>query len=150
VIKTLQRKKIECYCPLRTTAKMWHNEEKLIEVPLFAGHIFIHIDESNFPLIKSIADIHNFLFWLNKPAIVSQSEITAVRLFLSLYSNVHIEKIKKNEQQEKMETEAAGSNVIDKLFFSGLGFCLVATSVNNNIDFTPGKYQLQTILAKVV
>ncbi|MEJ7678227.1 MAG: transcription termination/antitermination NusG family protein [Segetibacter sp.] len=46
VSSVLDRKGVECWCPLRKIEKQWSDRKKIIEEPLFTSYVFAHIDET--------------------------------------------------------------------------------------------------------
>lgn len=74
---------LTAYCPLITKISQWSDRKKKIQVPLFNSYIFVKIDEKDRNAIFGITGAVRYLFWLGKPAIVKDKEITAIQDWLS-------------------------------------------------------------------
>jgi transcription antitermination factor NusG len=73
---------IECYCPLITQVKQWSDRKKKIEVPLFNSYVFVHLADIDRNSVFEIAGVVRYLFWLGKPAIVRDEEISSIKTSL--------------------------------------------------------------------
>lgn len=73
---------IECYCPLITQVKQWSDRKKIIEVPLFNSYVFVHLADIDRNSVFEIAGVVRYLFWLGKPAIVRDEEISSIKTSL--------------------------------------------------------------------
>jgi transcriptional antiterminator RfaH len=73
---------IECYCPLITQIRQWSDRKKKVEVPLFNSYVFVQLEESDRNLVFQSAGAVRYLFWLGKPAIVKDEEITIIKKWL--------------------------------------------------------------------
>lgn len=71
------------YCPLVTKTSQWSDRKKTISVPLFNSYIFVQIEEKDRNRVFEIPGAVRYLFWLGKPATVRDSEIEAIRNWLS-------------------------------------------------------------------
>jgi transcription antitermination factor NusG len=96
IVKLLNNKHIENYCPLNKVERKWADRKKIIFEPLIASYVFVHAIESEYVMIKETDGVLNFVHWLGKPAIIKDSEIETLRQFLLDYSNVRLEKIEVN------------------------------------------------------
>ncbi|MCP2029216.1 transcription antitermination factor NusG [Flavobacterium sp. HSC-32F16] len=70
---------IECYCPLITQVKEWSDRKKKVEVPLFNSYVFVQLQDIDRNSVFQIAGVVRYLFWLGKPAIVRDEEITVIK-----------------------------------------------------------------------
>src|SRR5271170_7100148 len=82
---------IEAYCPLNRVRKKWSDRVKWVEEPLFKSYLFVRIAEEEQTAVKMANGVVNFVYWLGKPAVVRDEEITIIRKFLDEYSNVTAE-----------------------------------------------------------
>jgi transcriptional antiterminator RfaH len=73
---------IEVYCPLIKTKRQWSDRMKWVEEPLFRSICFIHTTEEIRERVFQIAGTVRYLFWLGKPAVVRDSELEQLKLFL--------------------------------------------------------------------
>lgn len=79
VADKLQQLGIQCYCPLITQVKQWSDRKKKVEVPLFNSYVFVQIADSERSSVFQVAGVIRYLFWLGKPAIVKDEEITIIK-----------------------------------------------------------------------
>jgi transcriptional antiterminator RfaH len=72
------------YCPLITKVSQWSDRKKIISVPLFNSYIFVQIAEKDRNRIFEVTGAVRYLFWLGKAAVVKDSEIEAIKEWLSV------------------------------------------------------------------
>ena len=82
VSEKLSKLGIEVYCPLVTQIKQWSDRKKKVEVPLISSYVFVNMEESNRNSVFQVAGIVRYLYWLGKPAIVKDDEITLLKKWL--------------------------------------------------------------------
>jgi len=92
VAEILTERKIENYCPVNKVYRKWSDRKKLIYEPLFSCYVFVQIDEKEHALIRRTPGVINFVYWLNKPAMIRPEEIQAIREFMHEYEHVQIER----------------------------------------------------------
>jgi transcription antitermination factor NusG len=93
VVAHLNQKKIENYCPLTKIQKKWSDRKKIILEPIFKSYVFVHISILEDLEIRKTPGVINFVYWLNKPAIIKTHEIEILKRFLNDYSDINISKI---------------------------------------------------------
>src|SRR4030081_78378 len=93
VADLLSVKNIENYCPVNRVYRQWSDRKKMITVPLFTCYVFVKIDEKKQLSTRSTIGVINFVYWLNKPAIIHDEEIALIKKFMNEYENVQLEKI---------------------------------------------------------
>jgi transcription antitermination factor NusG len=69
---------------LVTKVSQWSDRKKIVSVPLFNSYIFVQIAEKDRNRIFEVTGAVRYLFWLGKPAMVRDSEIEAIRDWLSV------------------------------------------------------------------
>ena len=79
VAEKLTQVGIECYCPLITQVKQWSDRKKKVEVPLFNSYVFVQLPEADRNTVFVVPGVVRYLFWLGKPAIVRDQEITIIK-----------------------------------------------------------------------
>lgn len=82
VAEKLNQGGFECYCPLVTQIKQWSDRKKKVEMPLFNSYVFIKLEEKDRNNVFKIPGVIRYLFWLGKPAIVRDEEISAIQASL--------------------------------------------------------------------
>ncbi len=90
VAAVLQEQGIENYCPLNKVYRQWSDRRKVVLEPLFKGYVFVALQEGNKWDIKKVNGILNFVFWLGKPAVVKETEIDKIRMFLQEFGSVEV------------------------------------------------------------
>lgn len=90
IAKILDEKGIENYCPLKKIVKQWSDRKKVVMEPVFKSYVFVKIQDEHKWSLKNIPGILNFVFWLGKPAVIKEQEITTVKKFLNDFSDVEI------------------------------------------------------------
>ena len=96
VADLLEKKKVEVYCPLNRVHRQWADRRKVVLEPLFSSYVFVYITEREHLSIKETDGVINFVYWLNKPAIIRNEEIDTIKKFLSEYDHVSLEKTEVN------------------------------------------------------
>ena len=89
----LTRKGIENYCPHHKVYNQGNDRRKITHAPLFPSFVFIRISMDEFSIVRQTNGIINFIFWLNKPAIIRDKEIDIIKRFLKEHSFVKLEKV---------------------------------------------------------
>jgi len=64
VVKLLNEKGIENYCPLNKVVKQWSDRKKVVLEPIFKSYIFVRVTEEDKWDLKKINGILNFVYWL--------------------------------------------------------------------------------------
>lgn len=96
VADLLEKKKVEVYCPLNRVEKQWADRKKVVLEPLFTSYVFVHISEQEHLGIKQTDGVVNFVYWLNKPAVIRNEEIDTIKKFLNEYDHVSVERTQVN------------------------------------------------------
>ena len=81
VTAQLQALNIDAYCPVRTEIRQWSDRKKKVVLPLLPSMILVNCTEANRNLVFSVPQARQYLFWLGKPAIVTEKEVSALRSF---------------------------------------------------------------------
>jgi transcription antitermination factor NusG len=92
IAEVLARRKFENYCPLNKVQRQWHDRKKIIYEPLFTSYVFVRAEETQQTELKNVDGIINLVYWLGKPAIISNDEINTIKMFLNDYGNVQLER----------------------------------------------------------
>jgi transcription antitermination factor NusG len=93
VADLLTKKNIENYCPVSKVNHQWSDRKKIILEPLFISYVFLYIDEMEYQSARATSGVINFVYWLNKPALIRNEEIDTIKRFLNEYDKVQLEKI---------------------------------------------------------
>lgn len=90
VAELLSSNNIQNYCPLNNVIKQWHDRKKLVKEPLFTSYVFVKLNERELWKAKSIPGVLNYVYWLGKPAVIQEKEISAIKSFLDIHDDVNI------------------------------------------------------------
>jgi len=138
VADSLTKKQVECYCPVTRVARQWSDRKKIIEEPLFTSYVFVNIYYME--LLKALGTngVINFVYWLDKPAVIQNEEIHTIRRFLNDYDNIVLEKVpvKQNDhvritngllmEQEGVIASVNNNSTKIKVLLPSLGFMMHA------------------------
>jgi transcription termination/antitermination protein NusG len=78
----LSNKNIETYLPLCNSTRQWQDRAKQLWLPLFPSYVFVRENINNQLQIISTPGVIHIVRFGGRPAIVSQSQISAVRKIL--------------------------------------------------------------------
>ena len=93
VVEILTRRGINNYCPLNKEITQRHDRYKIVMKPLFNSYVFVNVFEKQLDELRKIDGIISAVHWLGQPAVIKESEIEAIKLFLQEYNNVRLEKV---------------------------------------------------------
>jgi transcription antitermination factor NusG len=129
-------KGLESYCPLNKVRRKWSDRVKVIEEPIFKSYVFVKACNDDRMAVRMTPGAINFVYWLGKPAVIKEREITAIKRFLDEYENVeaHPLPLKVNQRVRitngsLMDQEGKVLNVHHKtvkVAIDSLGYILVA------------------------
>ncbi len=83
---------MENYCPLNEVAGQYSDSKKKFYAPLFTSYVFVHVSEKQQAELKRVPGIINLVLWLNRPAVIRDSEIQAIKEFIAKHKTVHLER----------------------------------------------------------
>ena len=141
VADLLGSKRIEHYCPLQKTERVWSDRKKIILEPLFKSYVLVRLaPKAHVPVLQTDGVV-SFVTFEGKPAVISDAEIDTVKQFLKDYEHVQVEKIDLNINdevtiltgplmQQKGQVQEVKSKMV-KVLLPSLGFALVAIEKDN-------------------
>lgn len=142
----LLQKGIEAYCPLTRTKRKWSDRVKWVEEPLFKSYVFVKTSEEGQADVRLVNGVVNFVYWLGKPAIVKDKEITTIRKFLNEYTDVKAEPIDLRKDTRItinkgvfMDKEAKVVKLLNNkvcVVIESLGYSLVAVVSKSDVSLT--------------
>lgn len=90
----LLKRKIEHYYPLNQVLKSGKDNRKAVLDPLFPNYVFVNLRHEQHPVaLAQLPGVINIVYWLGKPAVVSDDEICAIKKTLISHKQVKLEKI---------------------------------------------------------
>ena len=144
VAEILTRRKIENYCPINKVVRQWSDRKKVIHEPLFTSYVFVRVSESDITSLKQSNGVINVVNWLGKPAVIRDSEIEAIRKFLSEHLNIKLEQMPVNVNDKVrvlsgplMELEGQVLSVKNravKVALPSLGYLMFAEVETTNVE----------------
>jgi transcription antitermination factor NusG len=72
----------ESYCPTQIIEKQWTDRVKKVELPLFTSYVFVKTSKEKISEVRFIKGVVNFVYWLGKPAQISEKAIEELQIFL--------------------------------------------------------------------
>lgn len=144
VADLLDRKSIENYCPLHKVQKQWSDRKKIVDQPLFTSYVFVRLNHQELISVRETDGVINLVHWLNKPAVIRDEEISAIKQFLGEHSKIRLEK-EKVSLHEKVRITGGPlmlreGNIVEvlhhtvKIFLPSLGYSMVAEVSKSNIE----------------
>jgi transcription antitermination factor NusG len=144
VAETMTKHSIENYCPLNKVLRQWHDRKKIVHEPLFTSYVFVRVEENRLNELRRIAGVLNLVYWLQKPAVIREEEITMIKKFMNQYTDVQLEKtlVSVNDivrviNGPLMEQEGnvlAVRNRTVRISLPSLGYIMVAEVERQNIE----------------
>jgi len=86
----LTKKGIENFCPVARNPES--NSRKPVFEALFNSYVFVYVEETAIPSLRSVPGVINVIFWKSRPAVINDEEIDIVRQLTTNYSNIRLEK----------------------------------------------------------
>lgn len=93
VHQLLLEKGVDSYCPLNKVRRQWSDRMKTIDEPLFKSYVFVNVVEEEKLSVRMTNGVVNFIYWLGKPAVISNKDIETIKRFLGDYEEVTVETI---------------------------------------------------------
>jgi transcription antitermination factor NusG len=144
VATLLAKKKIENFYPLNRMVNAQNNRKKITYQPLLSSFVFVNITDAEMELIRTTNCVINFVYWLAKPAVIKEEEITNLQYFTNEYANIKLEKTAVNPNLHSNITSEPLIDIHGKLFsvkntniklwLPSLGYMMVAEVEKSNVD----------------
>lgn len=151
VATLLEKKGIEAYCPLKKIVRHPIDRKRFMAEALFSSYVFVRASDTEHTRIKETEGFLNFVYWLSKPAVVSNDEIDTIKKFLTEYDYVSIEKseVVQNDKVRILNGPLVlwEGNVVEvmtntvKILLPSLGYSLVAEIRKDNITINKAYLQ---------
>ena len=109
VVQQLEEIGISSYCPTVKLIKQYSDRKKKIQKPLMSSYVMVLIEEHKRNDVFSVFGIVRYLFWLGKPAVIAEKEITLMKNHLNgVYSAVSMTTLTKGQLLKSAEGPLAG------------------------------------------
>lgn len=87
---------IRAYCPVFTEIKQYSDRKKKIEKPLLRSYVLVQLEDKDREQVFAIPGVVRYLFWLGKPAVVSEEEIQLMENALAgIYESISVSQLHK-------------------------------------------------------
>lgn len=92
VAKLLEEQGVDVYCPVREEVKQWSDRKKKVAEPVFRSYVFVKLKDYQKESVEVLytPGTVRFLWWNQKPGIVRDHEIEAIKSFLNDYKDAEI------------------------------------------------------------
>ena len=136
VAQQLEQLGFMVYLPLKTEIRQWSDRKKKAVVPLFSSYVFIQIEESKRADVFIIDGILNYVFWLNKPALIRDDEMELMRRTIDQPNNeVFVAALQQGEMVELQQGVFKGQKAqIDQVSNTKLHLYLPSIGVKLTIN----------------
>ena len=109
IVQQLKEIGISSYCPTVKLIKQYSDRKKKIQKPLISSYVMVFIEERKRNAVFSVFGIVRYLFWLGKPAVIQEKEITLMKKHLNgIYSAVSLTTLTKGQLFKISEGPLAG------------------------------------------
>ena len=109
VVQQLKEIGISSYCPTVKLIKQYSDRKKKVQKPLISPYVMVFIEERKRNAVFSVFGIVRYLFWLGKPAVIQEKEITLMKKHLNgIYSEVSLTTLTKGQLFKISEGPLAG------------------------------------------
>tara|TARA_B100001964_G_C14157184_1_gene564880 strand:+ start:237 stop:707 length:471 start_codon:yes stop_codon:yes gene_type:complete len=109
VVQQLKEIGISSYCPTVKLIKQYSDRKKMVQKPLLSPYVMVFIEERKRNAVFSVFGIVRYLFWLGKPAVIQEKEITLMKKHLNgIYSAVSLTTLTKGQLFKISEGPLAG------------------------------------------
>ena len=109
VVQQLKEIGISSYCPTVKLIKQYSDRKKMVQKPLISSYVMVFIEERKRNAVFSVFGIVRYLFWLGKPAVIQEKEITLMKKHLNgIYSAVSMTTLTKGQLFKISEGPLAG------------------------------------------
>ncbi|SHI03290.1 Transcription antitermination factor NusG [Chryseolinea serpens] len=78
----LAAKNIDAYLPCQTVVRQWSDRKKKMDVPLFPNYVFVSVNPKARHEVLNVPGITRFVSFDGQPAILSDREITTIKMML--------------------------------------------------------------------
>jgi transcription antitermination factor NusG len=96
VTSLLTKRKIENFCAYNRKQVRHLGKNKLVLEPLFDSYVFVKIVENDISVVKKIDNVINLLYWKDRPAVVDENEIQAIKEFTADHFDIKLERSRIN------------------------------------------------------
>ncbi len=75
---------VKVFLPIHRCKRRWSDRIKLVEMPLFKSYVFVQYPEHKLRSLLLIPGVSRIVFYLQRPAVVRENEIQAIKEFLDI------------------------------------------------------------------
>jgi transcription antitermination factor NusG len=75
---------VEVFLPVHRCKRRWSDRVKVVEMPLFKSYVFVRYPEYRLRELLLVYGVSRVVYYLHRPAIVREDEISAIKKFLQI------------------------------------------------------------------
>ena len=129
---------LEVYCPMVTELKHYSDRKKKVQRPLLPSYVLVKLTEKERPSVFEVPGVVRYVFWLGKPAVVREEEVTALKNNINgVYERISITHLQKGDALEipsgpfkgQQGTVITANKHKIKLALPGLGILVTLTQI---------------------
>ncbi len=75
---------VETYLPIHRIRRKWSDRMKTVDLPLFNSYVFVRCPEYQLRKLLLVYGVTRIVYYLQRPAVVREEEIEAVKEFLKI------------------------------------------------------------------
>jgi transcription antitermination factor NusG len=149
VAAVLTKKRVENFIPLVNCEIQKFRKVKVEQKPLFKSYVFVYTTAEQLTALRQIDGVINTLYWLGRPAVITDAEVTSLKEFATGYHTIELEKLainsgvtERNIYKSSYEIEGnvvAIMNKTIKINLPSLGYALIANVKEEDAFFGTGK-----------
>ncbi len=139
VAERFSRNGIEYYLPLIEQKRKWSDRYKTVKVPVISSYIFVRVSEQERFAVLQDPGVLNFVYWLSKPAVVTNEEIERMRFVLKEAGanyQVELEQFQAGDKVTVSDGAFAG-NAADVIEVGGKEIILLLKGLGVRLRLTP-------------
>jgi transcription antitermination factor NusG len=90
---------VKAYCPTRIERRQWSDRIKKVETPLLPSMILVNLEDKERDIVFEVPGALRYLFWMGKPAKVSEHEIDVLKEMSENQANIiSVEQLKEGSE----------------------------------------------------
>ncbi len=137
------KKKIENFCPINCIKIQSFRRNKIVQEPLFKSYVFVKMEKNEIYLLKQADGVISLLYWMDKPAVIREDEIAAIKEFTNDHRCIELERTQVNMKDIARVVDGPTYSIEGKVFaiknktvkviLPSLGYVMVTRMEDENI-----------------
>ena len=147
VLRALKRLHVEAYCPECKVEYEAMGRKMTRKGVLFPSIVFFEAREEYHSRVRRIPGVLNLLYWINKPAVIDELEIAALKYFLEVNPCVRARKIDRRGNDlpamqgipDEGVTGPFPKKPVDQIVLASFGYLITALNEGSRPPFAAEK-----------